>query len=141
MTTMAGSNARRGRTVEDRRPDQPRPTRIDRRRAVLFVTIRVTGVLLAVLALGHFALTHVVNDVAETDAQFIAARWRSALWIVWDVTMLLAAFVHGVAGVWVAVADHTPDRGARRRRQRGVAAVAVALVLVGLLVIARMSGA
>jgi succinate dehydrogenase hydrophobic anchor subunit len=141
MSTMAGSQSRRGRVVEDARADQPRPDRTERRRALAFVVIRLSGVLLAVLALGHFAMTHIVNDVAETDAQFIAERWRSALWITWDVTMLLAAFVHGVAGVWTAIADHTPDRNARRRRQRGVAALGVALVAVGLVVIIRMSGA
>ena len=34
----------------------------------LYLTIRVTGVLLAVLALGHYGLTHIIYDVAETDS-------------------------------------------------------------------------
>lgn len=139
MTTMAGRERRRGRAVTGGRPDQPVPTRVDRRRAVAFVTVRLSGVLLAVLALGHFAITHIVHDVADTGSRFVAARWGSALWITWDVLMLVCAFAHGAAGVWVAIADHAPDLRSRRRRQRGLLAVAGAFVLLGLLVVVRVA--
>jgi hypothetical protein len=62
------------------------PPRITREGARLasFVLVRVTGLLLTVLVLGHFALTHIVHDVADTNAAFIARRWGSALWLIWS---------------------------------------------------------
>ena len=95
---------------------------------VTYVTVRVTGLILAVLVLGHFAMTHVVTDVAEADAGFIADRWGSALWLGWDGTMLTAALAHGAAGAWIAIEDYTPDR-VRRRRRLAALGVGTALLL------------
>jgi succinate dehydrogenase / fumarate reductase membrane anchor subunit len=95
-----------------------------------FVLVRLTGLALSVLVLGHFALTHIVNDVAETDSAFVARRWDSALWVTWDWLMLVCAVAHGAAGVWVAIDDYTPEIAGRRRRHRvllGLSAVALAL--------------
>jgi succinate dehydrogenase hydrophobic anchor subunit len=139
MTSMAGSQRRRGRLIADARTPEPRRLQRDRGRALTYLAVRLTGVLLAVLVLGHFAVTHIVTDVAQTDAQFIARRWSSALWVAWDVTMLLAAFAHGVAGVLVSIADYVPDVRARRRRQRALIAIVTALVAIGLVVIWRLT--
>ena len=83
-----------------------------------------------VLVLGHFALTHVVNDVAETDAAFVARRWGSALWLTWDWLMLAAAIAHGAAGVSVAIDDYAVDRSSRARYRRilfGLSAIALSI--------------
>jgi succinate dehydrogenase hydrophobic anchor subunit len=114
-----------------------RPTR-DGRRIAAFVLVRVTGLLLAVLVLGHFALTHIVNDVAETDAAFVARRWGSVLWVTWDWLMLAAAIVHGAAGVSVAIDDYATDetrRGRYRRILIGLSAVALALGTITILAV------
>jgi succinate dehydrogenase hydrophobic anchor subunit len=138
MTSMAGSQRRRGRLIPGSRNEPRSPSR-NRRPALTYLAVRLTGVLLAVLVLGHFAVTHIVTDVAQTDAQFIARRWSSGLWIAWDITMLLAAFAHGVAGVLVSVADYVPGVRARRRRQRALMAIVTALVVLGLVVVWRLS--
>jgi succinate dehydrogenase hydrophobic anchor subunit len=97
-------------------------------RVASFVLVRVTGLLLTVLVLGHFALTHIVHDVAETDAAFVARRWGSVLWLVWDWLMLVAALTHGAAGVAVAIDDYAAgadQRGRYRRLLFGGTAVAM----------------
>jgi succinate dehydrogenase hydrophobic anchor subunit len=102
----------------------------DGTRAASFVIMRVTGLALAVLVLGHFTLTHIVNDVADTDSAFVAQRWNSALWVAWDWLMLAAAVIHGASGVWIAIDDYTPEqtaRGLRRSILIGVSALALAL--------------
>ena len=38
--------------------------------------MRISGLVLVVLALGHFALTHILNDVTDTNAEFVGQRWR-----------------------------------------------------------------
>jgi succinate dehydrogenase hydrophobic anchor subunit len=81
-----------------------------------YLLVRITGVALAVLVLGHFAVTHLLTDVANTNAAFIGHRWASAVWVAWDWLMLGAAFSHGGAGLWVIIDDHTVCASARRRR-------------------------
>lgn len=99
------------------------------RRAVAYLVVRLTGLLLAVLVTGHFAVTHVVHDVATTNASFVARRWSSALWVTWDGLLLVCALVHGASGVWAAVDDYVEPR---RRRPWRSALVAVTAVLFAL---------
>lgn len=103
-----------------------------------YLVVRVTGVLLAVLVTGHFAVTHIVDDVAETDASFIAVRWSSVLWVVWDALLLACALVHGASGVWIAVDDYVTPR--RRRPWRSLL-VALTTVLFALGAVVLVIGA
>jgi succinate dehydrogenase / fumarate reductase membrane anchor subunit len=108
-------------------------------RLAAFVLVRVTGLILTILVLGHFALTHVVNDVAETDAAFVARRWSSALWLAWDWLMLVTAIVHGAAGVAVAIDDYATDDARRGRYKRilvGLSALALAVGMTTILTVA-----
>lgn len=115
---------RPGRRAARRRETRPRA------RAASFVLVRVTGLALTVLVLGHFALTHIVHDVADTNSAFVARRWSSALWVAWDGLMLASAIAHGAAGVWIAIDDYTPDpvkRGRRRAVLLSLSGLALAL--------------
>ena len=122
--------------VREARPGAVRRRAQTRSRAAAYLMVRVTGVLLAVLVLGHFLLTHILNDVADTGSAFIDRRWGSALWLAWDWTMLGAALAHGGAGVWVLVDDYTPDARRRRGRRRVLVAVCVVLWAIGSALIA-----
>lgn len=105
-----------------------------RRAAVTYLVVRVTGLLLAVLVTGHFAVTHIVNDVAATDASFIAQRWSSVLWVTWDALLLTCALSHGASGVWVAIDDYV--RPGRRRPWRSLlVALTAVLLAVGVTVL------
>jgi len=95
-----------------------------------WLLIRLTGVLLSVLVLGHLLAVHLLTDVAHTTSSFVLRRWSSGLWIGWDGTMLTAALAHGAAGIWMVVRDHMrPGRG--RAAATAVLAV-VSLALAGL---------
>ena len=100
-----------------------------------YVIIRVTGLMLAVLALGHFALTHIVNDVALTDASFIAKRWSSILWITWDGLLLGATLLHAVAGMSAVVRDYGTTPMSVRRWIGTLMGVSLILGLVGVVAI------
>jgi succinate dehydrogenase hydrophobic anchor subunit len=121
--------------VREARPGAVKP-RGGRSRAVAYLLVRVTGALLAVLVLGHFALTHVVDDVADTGSAFIGRRWASAFWLAWDWAMLGAAFAHAGAGVWVVIDDYTPDPARRRARRRTLVAACAALWAIGSVLVA-----
>jgi succinate dehydrogenase hydrophobic anchor subunit len=105
-------------------------------RTVSFVIMRVTGLALAVLVLGHFTLTHIVNDVADTDSAFVAQRWNSALWVAWDWLMLATAVIHGASGVWIAIDDYTPEQTRRRLPQSILIGVSALALMLGTVTIA-----
>jgi succinate dehydrogenase / fumarate reductase membrane anchor subunit len=102
-----------------------------------YVLLRVTGLMLSVLVVGHFAVTHFIADVADEGSAFVARRLSSWLWIAWDATMLGAALAHGYAGVRVALADYATGSGARRMLDRAVLALTVVLFVIGAIAIAR----
>jgi succinate dehydrogenase hydrophobic anchor subunit len=92
--------------------------------------VRLTGLLLSVLVLGHLLAVHLLTDVAHTTSSFVLRRWSSALWIGWDGTMLTAAVAHGAAGLWAVIQDHTrPGAG---RTAAGIILTVVSLALAGL---------
>ncbi|MCZ7590417.1 MAG: hypothetical protein M5U27_16475 [Gaiella sp.] len=98
-------------------------------RLATFILMRTTAVVLAVLVLGHFALTHIVTDVSDTGSGFVLRRWSSGLWLAWDWTMLAAALTHGGAGAWLLVEEQARGRAARHLKAGVVVTVTVLLTL------------
>jgi succinate dehydrogenase / fumarate reductase membrane anchor subunit len=98
---------------------------------IAFVLVRLTALVLAVLVLGHFAVTHLVTDVAETDSGFVLRRWSAALWIAWDSAMLLAALAHAGCGFWLMI-EQSAASGRGRHLKLGMALVVTGLAATGL---------
>ena len=99
--------------------------------------VRVTGLLLAVLVVGHFAVTHILTDVGATGSAFVAERWRSAIVLGWDWLMLASAVLHGAAGLRVIVVEYA--RPARARQlTAAVFALSVAMFVLGTATIVRV---
>jgi succinate dehydrogenase / fumarate reductase membrane anchor subunit len=75
--------------------------------------MRVSGLVLVFLALAHFAITHIVNDVVETDAEFVYRRWDNPLWRTFDWVLLALALFHGLNGLRWSIDDYIRSRQAR----------------------------
>lgn len=75
--------------------------------------MRVSGVLLLVLALGHLAIMHLVHNVDEINFAFVAARYRNPLWRLYDWFLLILALVHGMNGLRILVDDYVRPPGLR----------------------------
>jgi succinate dehydrogenase hydrophobic anchor subunit len=101
---------------------------------MVWVMVRVTGLVLAVLVVGHFALTHIVTDVADTGADFVAHRLGSALFVAWDAVMLVFAVAHGAIGVGVIIVEYASGR-LRRSLHTALAALSGAMIVGGLAVL------
>lgn len=114
---MATATDRRQRTSD---PPGGRPVGAGRDRPVggfefwLWLYMRISGLLLLVLAVGHVLIMHVVDEgVGRVDFGFVATRWASPFWRTWDWLMLVLALTHGINGLRVIVLDYVRPVGVR----------------------------
>jgi succinate dehydrogenase / fumarate reductase membrane anchor subunit len=76
--------------------------------------MRITGILLLVLAVGHVLIMHVLGGgVERVDFKFVELRWASPFWRTWDWLLLSLALLHGVNGLRVIVLDYVKSPGKR----------------------------
>jgi succinate dehydrogenase membrane anchor subunit len=75
--------------------------------------MRVSGVVLLFMALGHLAIMHVINNVEAIDYQFVARRYVTPFWKTYDLVMLWLALIHGLNGVRTLLEDYVRARGWR----------------------------
>lgn len=75
--------------------------------------MRLSGILLLGLALGHLCIMHVFNSVHTIDYDFVAARYLRPCWRGYDLTMLWLAMLHGMNGLRILADDYLkpPARG------------------------------
>jgi succinate dehydrogenase / fumarate reductase membrane anchor subunit len=76
--------------------------------------MRLSGILLLFLAVGHVLIMHVLETgVERVDFSFVVERWSSPFWRTWDWLMLVLALLHGINGVRVIVQDYVRSPGGR----------------------------
>lgn len=93
--------------------------------------MRISGILLVFLALGHVAIMHIINDIEQVDYAFVAGRWLSPFWRVYDLLLLWLALVHGANGIRVIVDDYARHRGWRVFWKALLYTVTALLVIMG----------
>lgn len=96
-----------------------------------FVFMRLSGVALVVLALGHFAIQHIVNDVHNLSLGFVAARWATLGWRIYDALLLVLALIHGLNGLRVVVDDYVHRPRLNRALRWTIVIVGAALTIIG----------
>ncbi len=73
--------------------------------------MRVSGVVLLFLALGHLLIMHIINNVTNIDFQFVARRYATPFWRTYDLVMLWLALIHGLNGIRTLVGDYVRSKG------------------------------
>lgn len=76
--------------------------------------MRYSGLLLIPLAWIHVALQDVLVGVHAIDLDYVAFRWASLGWRVYDFALLAFAFAHGVNGLRQVLFDYVGSDRARR---------------------------
>ncbi len=98
-----------------------------------WVFMRLSGLALVFLALIHFTITHIVNDVASTNYDFVAARWQNPWWRLFDWLLLVLALGHGANGLRWIVEDFVRPPGPRKAVKAVVYGLTLALMVAGTL--------
>jgi len=74
--------------------------------------MRYSAVLLIPLVFGHVLLQDVIVGVHRIDLDYVALRWASLGWRIYDVLLLAFAFAHGVNGIRQVLSDYIhSDKG------------------------------
>lgn len=75
--------------------------------------MRVSGVLLLFLAVGHLGIMHLIIGVDNLTFEVVAERWSTPFWRIYDMLLLVLALFHGINGARVLVDDYIRSRGWR----------------------------
>lgn len=101
-----------------------------------WIYMRASGVLLVILIFGHLLINLVLGDgVKQIDFAFVAGKYATPFWQVWDLLMLWLALIHGGNGMRTLVNDYAHNRTVNRILKWAIAAAVVVLVVLGTLVI------
>ena len=69
--------------------------------------MRVSGIILIFLVLGHLFIMNILDGgVQRINFAFVAGRWASPFWQIWDLSMLWLAMLHGGNGMRTIINDY-----------------------------------
>jgi succinate dehydrogenase / fumarate reductase membrane anchor subunit len=74
--------------------------------SVAWKWMRYSGLLLIPLAWGHVLIQDVLVGVHQIDIDYVAMRWATLGWRVYDFLLLAFAFAHGVNGLRQVIYDY-----------------------------------
>jgi succinate dehydrogenase / fumarate reductase membrane anchor subunit len=128
-----------GRTVWLGNPPAPRrgPPEGTGRERFWWWFMRLSGLALVFLALGHMLIMHVLVQLSgqEVNFAFVTSRWGTPFWRIYDAVLLVLALIHGVNGARVVITDLVPRGGIRSVLVIGLGLVALAWLFLGLMVV------
>jgi succinate dehydrogenase / fumarate reductase, membrane anchor subunit len=133
-------------TTTEVRPDAPlpgeKPPGAGRNRPIrgfelwAWLFMRISGIVLLFLAVGHVLIMHVLDTgVDRVNFAFIQLRWAEPFWKTWDWLMLVLALLHGVNGLRMIVLDYVRPAGARLAINSFFTVLGTALMALGTIVV------
>ena len=133
-------------TTTEARPDPPapqaKPPGAGRNRPIrgfelwAWLFMRISGIVLLFLAVGHVLIMHVIDTgVSRVDFEFVALRWESPFWRTWDWALLVLALVHGINGLRIVVQDYVKWPAVRFAVNMVFAVTGFALFVLGTVIV------
>ena len=135
MTTQT----RRARVIHANpsRAARPKPEASGRERFWWYF-MRLSGLALVILALGHMFIMHVLVELTggEINFAFVQSRWGTPFWRIYDLLLLVLAFVHGANGTRIVIGDYIAHPTAKRLALGLLLGVSAIWLVLGMAVIA-----
>jgi len=100
--------------------------------------MRVSGVVLLFIAVGHLLWMHLIIGLENIDFNTIVGRWTGpwgAFWRVYDLALLLFAMIHGLNGVRWVIDDYITRPGLNWAAKSLVFTLGFILILMGAFII------
>lgn len=97
--------------------------------------MRISGLVLVFLALGHLFIMHIANNVENINYAFVAGRWANPrtgwIWRLWDMSMIALAMLHGFNGFRQILDEYVHGAKARVAVHTTLWMVMTTLLLMG----------
>jgi len=97
--------------------------------------MRISGLALVFLALGHLFITHILNNVENINYDFVAGRWANpasgVFWRLYDLAMINLAVFHGFNGLRQVLDEYVHRPGIRKVFRTLVGAGMLVLMGIG----------
>jgi succinate dehydrogenase / fumarate reductase membrane anchor subunit len=98
--------------------------------------MRFSGLLLTFLVLGHLLIMLVLDGgVEKINFAFVAGRWASPFWQIWDLLTLWLATLHGTNGMRTVINDYAERDAARFTLKTLLYTASIVMIFLGSLVI------
>lgn len=98
---------------------------------MLWFFMRVSGVVLLLMAVFHLLWMHFVVGLDRIDFEVVARRWENPLWRLFDLVLLAFALSHGLNGLKMVLEDYVHRPGLRAALKGAVFFAAVVFFLMG----------
>ena len=101
-----------------------------------WIFMRVSGIVLVFLVLGHLLIMNILDGgVQRINFAFVAGRWSSPFWQVWDLLQLWLAMLHGANGLRTIINDYSERDQTRFWLKAALVVATVFTIALGTLVI------
>lgn len=81
---------------------------------VSWLFMRISGLVLVFLVLGHLLIMNILDGgVQRINFAFVAGRYASPFWQMWDLLQLWLAMIHGTNGLRTIINDYAEKNGTR----------------------------
>jgi succinate dehydrogenase / fumarate reductase, membrane anchor subunit len=98
--------------------------------------MRISGVVLLFLVLGHLFIMNILDGgVQRINFAFVAGRWASPFWQIWDLLQLWLAMIHGTNGLRTIINDYAERDKTRFYLKSVLYSGSVFIIALGTLVI------
>jgi succinate dehydrogenase / fumarate reductase membrane anchor subunit len=97
--------------------------------------MRISGLVLVLLALGHLFVMHILNSVDTINYEFVVNRWTEPgfgyFWRIWDLLMINLAVLHGFNGLRQILDEYLIRARSRVLAHTLIGVVATFLITMG----------
>jgi succinate dehydrogenase / fumarate reductase membrane anchor subunit len=98
----------------------------------LWLFMRLSGVALLLLAVGHMLMQHITHDVHDASLQWVLdTRWSLVSIRVWDFLLLGLAFIHGLNGFHTVMVDYVHNSTAIKVIRTLIVVIGSIILLMG----------
>lgn len=103
---------------------------------ISWLFMRISGLVLVFLVIGHLVIMNILDGgVQRINFAFVAGRWASPFWQIWDLLQLWLAMIHGTNGLRTVINDYAERDTTRFWLKTVLYCSSVFIILLGTYVI------
>ncbi len=103
---------------------------------ISWLFMRISGIVLVFLVIGHLVIMNILDGgVQRINFAFVAGRWASPFWQMWDLLQLWLAMLHGTNGLRTVINDYAERDKTRFWLKTVLYSASVFIIILGTYVI------